>query len=554
MKKKIAIILVFCMVITCFSGIAIAKDINNSTSNNSTSENTTKSDDSSDKNKSDKDSHNKEESDYDDSKNHKSDKEYADKDESDSDSDIKNHDDKKDNVDAISFPEFNPLPVKIDDVYVNVSADAGVFPEGATLKVTKVDGASKKQADDAVAKTYDVNKKIAKSYTYDIKIIDKDGVTELEPKDSKKVNVTFTSSEVADYNLNTEVYHINQESIPEDTNKADKKDTNLDKALEDKNAVVDVNRRVKIYADKLSILDDKDIENGTVKDSAFIRSAINNKETVAVATDSFSYYTVNFTYDNKTYRLNGGSSIALDPVNVTTWTDLQNAVDNYQGGQTIVLQNEIVADNNKPINIDRNGQTVVIDLNGQKLNRNLNDSEDSDGHVIEVSDGTLIINDSSGNNTGEITGGYADNGGGIYIHSGCTVTINGGKICNNHASSDGGGIFVKGALIMTEGDISGNIADGCGGAIYSHDDSHFDIQNVDITGNQSDDQGGAFDVHLDSDSSISNCKIQSNKSLGDYAGAIYMDASGKTLTITNTNIDSNTADDDGGAMYLESKL
>ena len=47
MKKKIAIILVFCMVITCFSGIAIAKDINNSTSNNSTSENTTKSDDSS---------------------------------------------------------------------------------------------------------------------------------------------------------------------------------------------------------------------------------------------------------------------------------------------------------------------------------------------------------------------------------------------------------------------------------------------------------------------------------------------------------------------------
>ena len=95
MKKKIAIILAFCMVITCFSGIAIAKDINNSTSNNSTSENTTKSDDSLDINKSDKDSHNKEESDYDDSKNHKSDKECADKDESDSDSDTKNHDDKK---------------------------------------------------------------------------------------------------------------------------------------------------------------------------------------------------------------------------------------------------------------------------------------------------------------------------------------------------------------------------------------------------------------------------------------------------------------------------
>lgn len=619
MKKKIALVLVFCMIITCFSGvdIAFAKDTSsNSTMGNVTSDkddsyevDKTSYDNSSEKDNSDKDKSDKDDSSKDstDKSNNKDDKK---------DSDTKNTtDSKKDTdttVDVISYPEFNPLPVKVDDVYVNVSAEAGVFPEGATLKVTKVTDLSKIQADMVVDKVDDSTKKIAKSYTYDIKIIDKDGVTELEPLNNKKVNVTFTAKEVSDANLDTEVYHIVEEKIPEDKNKLDKEDDNLKLAKEDKNALVDESRRVKITADKLSLLEEKDITNGTVKDSAFLRDAMNNKETVAVNTSSFSFYTVNFTYSDKTYVLDGGSITSLDAIKdavglvgvienatvsnnsllniytennkfyikslksfktserltltinginyeilitdpevreVTTWTELQNAIDDSNDGDTIRLLNDIDANENKPISVDKEGCTITIDLNDKKLNRNLSDSEGSKGHVIEVNSGSLIIKDTGDN--GEITGGYADNGGGIYIHDDCTVTIEGGKITNNKAEDDAGGIFVKGTLIMTGGYISGNTAGGSGAAIYTMDDSRIELSNVQITGNEADDKAGAIYLDVVSDSSLTNCTISNNKAKSDYGGAIYMDSKNKTLTIIGTHFDGNTADDDGGAIYLE---
>ena len=76
----------------------------------------------------------------------------------------------------------------IDGVRITVEADEGVFPEGATLSVKKVSRVQEKQAEKAVESERDEDKQVAASYTYDIKVLDKDG-KELQPADESKVKV-----------------------------------------------------------------------------------------------------------------------------------------------------------------------------------------------------------------------------------------------------------------------------------------------------------------------------------------------------------------------------
>lgn len=110
-----------------------------------------------------------------------------------------------------------------------------------------------------------------------------------------------------------------------------------------------------------------------------------------------------------------------------TWAELQNALDGGAEGTVIEVGQDLFADGQDRILVE--GKKVTIDLNGHKLDRQLT-SSDSDGHVIEVTDGSdLTIKDSIG--TGIITGGYAKNGGGINIDSESICTITGGTITGN---------------------------------------------------------------------------------------------------------------------------
>lgn len=94
--------------------------------------------------------------------------------------------------------------ITVDGVKVRVTADAGVFPEGATLKVEKLKGVDREEAREAVdEETGDLD--IAKEHLFDITILDKEG-NEIQPEG--KANVSFETSEVADETLETNVYHI----------------------------------------------------------------------------------------------------------------------------------------------------------------------------------------------------------------------------------------------------------------------------------------------------------------------------------------------------------
>ena len=112
-----------------------------------------------------------------------------------------------------------------------------------------------------------------------------------------------------------------------------------------------------------------------------------------------------------------------------------------------------------------NGKNVTLDLNGHKLSRSLTDYAD-DGNVVRVEvGGQLTVKDGSGNISGQITGGKAINGGGIYNAPATadgyptSLTIKGGTVTGNTCGDRGAGIFnYPGCVLNMQGtvDVSGN--------------------------------------------------------------------------------------------------
>ena len=95
----------------------------------------------------------------------------------------------------------------IDGVIIEVTADAGVFPEGSTLRAVRSTAAQKEIVNEAIEKA-DGQLEIAEQYTFDITILDAEG-NEIQPDTEKgKVNVSFSTEEVADESLEATVYHI----------------------------------------------------------------------------------------------------------------------------------------------------------------------------------------------------------------------------------------------------------------------------------------------------------------------------------------------------------
>lgn len=140
------------------------------------------------------------------------------------------------------------------------------------------------------------------------------------------------------------------------------------------------------------------------------------------------------------------------------------------------------------------GDHCILNLNEGTTIKNNIDSQDAGGGVgVRYStlniDGAKIINNQAqagggggilsnySNITminGEISGNKAQTGGGIYFvfknDDYGLLTINGGKICNNTTSADGGGIAVGSAdIIINDGEISSNSANNGGGIIvFTH--------------------------------------------------------------------------------------
>ena len=232
---------------------------------------------------------------------------------------------------------------------------------------------------------------------------------------------------------------------------------------------------------------------------------------------------------------------------VGTSEELTNAITD---GAYIRLTADITLSNHLGITEENN---VTLDLNGHSLKRSLSDASDL-GNVIRVSKGaTLTIEDSSGDNSGMISGGRATNGGGICNHG--TLTIKGGTIASNYASGAGGGVYnapstvggIPAQFDMQGGIILGNWGED-GGGIYNYSGSNITISGGTISGNTSHAGGGGVVNY--GIANISGGTIHNNHATT-RGGGIW---NGGTLTMSGGTIRGNQADIEGGGIYNQSTL
>ena len=252
----------------------------------------------------------------------------------------------------------------------------------------------------------------------------------------------------------------------------------------------------------------------------------------------------------------GGSDSAAPGADITsvyTWENLVKAIEGNSAN--IRLEDNVTRlENDKDITIS--GE-VTIELLGWTLNGG------GKGPVITVEEGgKLTIEDASSNGNGKITGGEADNGGGIYVDGG-TVTMTGGAISGNKAKSGGGVYLTNGATFtMTGGKITENTIDiqhnrGYGGGVYVDPNCSFTMDSADknnpaeISENHGEEHGydqyaggGIYISGADSrlildEAVIKNNRIASTNS-AQGGGGIHAEK-GASVTITNSLISGNSA-------------
>ena len=176
---------------------------------------------------------------------------------------------------------------------------------------------------------------------------------------------------------------------------------------------------------------------------------------------------------------------------VSSWTELKNAISK---GGNIQLGNDIVAETgNSAIYVSN---TVTVDLAGHTIDRGCIKAT-WNGNTFTVSGGDLTIKDTSAAQAGKITGGYNDNncgGGCIYVDSGILRLESGiltGNKCEDvdaNGVDRGGAVGVRsGTFIMTGGEITDNTGDAGenGAGIYVYEGPSLTIGgNAKIYGNR----------------------------------------------------------------------
>lgn len=213
---------------------------------------------------------------------------------------------------------------------------------------------------------------------------------------------------------------------------------------------------------------------------------------------------------------------------VSTWTELKKAISN--GGDIQLTSNITAGTDDYSFNVTRD---VTIDLNGYTIDRNLNVQQDNVFSVM--TDGTLIIKDTSEGQNGKITGGGAneDYAGCINV-SGGTLILESGNIVGNRSNSTftkrGGGValFYNGTFIMRGGKISENKA-GYGAGVVVLDNCKFIMTGGEITenicdfGDYQDQDGAGVFAYQGADVTIGgSAKIYGNKNSKDENSNLYI--------------------------------
>ena len=273
------------------------------------------------------------------------------------------------------------------------------------------------------------------------------------------------------------------------------------------------------------------------------------------------------------------------------WDDLQNKIDNAGNGETIVLENDVIAPGSVtgPL-ISPSGRTLTIDLKGHVIDRHLDLNEYcAGGNVITVKSGaSLTIRDSSSEGTGAVTGGSnrsgsggiivegdsADNRGVLILESGeirnnisvcsdsvggavglgeyATFEMSGGSINNNTTYANGGGVYLSSSasFTMDGGQITDNASDARGGGIYAADGAELILNDGSVAGNKASVSAAGIYVAEASAVTINGGQITGNRLTSETGVNAGIDAVGAVIHISGSPVIGNNTLKDGSASDL----
>ncbi len=171
-----------------------------------------------------------------------------------------------------------------------------------------------------------------------------------------------------------------------------------------------------------------------------------------------------------------------------------------------------------------------------------------------------------------------DDGGGLYMNYGGGV-VDGTEMVDNYSDDDGGGLRLKlSKAVITNNTISRNLATNIGGGVrISHDattisgntitdneayykaggialyESASDFTDNVVTGNEAPQGGGLWIAAGWDDVLVEDCYIANNTADGD-GGNVYINLVGQTVTLRRVDLVDGTANQGGGLYALESDV
>ena len=234
---------------------------------------------------------------------------------------------------------------------------------------------------------------------------------------------------------------------------------------------------------------------------------------------------------------------------VTTWSELVSAVGSGSDVSIVLGADVMSGDSDSCLNIAE-GKRIELDLNGFSLSRGaIKDA--GTGYVFKIAWGAILrIVDSSGDDSGKISGGSSEQGGAFYNEG--TLLLEGGTVCLNSSTRCGGAVYNQGRFEMSGGILRDNVS-ADGGAIYNRSGGFITLSgSAKITGNESCTYGGGAITNYGQLTVTDAAEISSNQAFT-RGGGVWSGGS-STLELYGGTITGNNAGVAGNGVYFSGAL
>ncbi|HEV3205194.1 MAG TPA: right-handed parallel beta-helix repeat-containing protein [Gemmataceae bacterium] len=141
------------------------------------------------------------------------------------------------------------------------------------------------------------------------------------------------------------------------------------------------------------------------------------------------------------------------------------------------------------------------------------------------------------------------NGGGIYVNDpAASLTLVNDILMLNHAQGSGAAVYSRGPVTLVHTTIENNNSDGDGGGVWAAKPITL-VQYSLVTDNQAgNDGGGLYETGTGTTVTVTDSEIQNNSAVTGQGGGIWAE---NNIALLGSSIHNNTARLDGGGIYTE---